>query len=204
MIVVDTSAVVAVLLGEDGGHAIEHRLLAEPCAMSAATRVELGIVVEARSGPAGTQLLEELLARVGVDVIAVDAQQAASALVCWRRFGKGRHPAGLNFGDTFPTHSPSSWGLRCCSSARTSQQPTSRLPESAAKPRGRVAFKQRRRCRSGRGEFGHGGDLALGFVVVVSAFDADEEFLVQDRQDALEYRDGRDVVSAFELGDERV
>ena len=101
MIVVDTSAVVAVLLGEDGWRRIESRLLEDACAMSAATRVELGIVVEARTGPAGVQLLEELLARVGMDVVAVDAQQAATALVCWRRFGKGRHRAGLNFGDTF-------------------------------------------------------------------------------------------------------
>ena len=69
--------------------------------MSAATRVELGIVFEARTGPAGTQLLDELLARIGVEVVAVDAEQAASALVCWRRFGKGRHRAGLNLGDTF-------------------------------------------------------------------------------------------------------
>ncbi len=101
MIVVDTSAVVAVLLGEEGWHRIEARLLEEACVMSAATRVELGVVVEAKAGPAGVQLLEELLARVGLDVVAVDADQAATAVVCWRRFGKGRHPAGLNLGDTF-------------------------------------------------------------------------------------------------------
>ena len=69
--------------------------------MSAATRVELGIVVEARAGPAGAQLLEELLARVGVRVEPVDQGLADEALVCWRRFGRGRHPAGLNYGDTF-------------------------------------------------------------------------------------------------------
>lgn len=101
MIVVDTSAVVAVLHGEEGWQVIERRLLDEACVMSAVTRVELGIVVEARTGPAGTQLLEELLARVGMEVGAVDADQTATALVCWRRFGKGRHPAGLNLGDTF-------------------------------------------------------------------------------------------------------
>lgn len=101
MIVVDTSAVVAVLLGEEGWRDLERRLVDETCVMSAATRVELGIVIEARTGPAGTQLLDELLARIGVEVVAVDAEQAASALVCWRRFGKGRHRAGLNLGDTF-------------------------------------------------------------------------------------------------------
>lgn len=101
MIVVDTSAIVAVLFGEDGWQAVERILLDEPCVMSAATRVELGIVVEARTGPAGTQLLDELLSRVDIDVVPVDADQAGAAIVCWRRFGKGRHSAALNLGDTF-------------------------------------------------------------------------------------------------------
>ncbi len=101
MIVVDTSAIVAVLFGEPGREGLERRLLAEPCVISAATRVELGIVIEAKTGPAGTQLLEELLARIEIEVVPVDAQLAEEAIVCWRRFGKGRHQAGLNFGDTF-------------------------------------------------------------------------------------------------------
>jgi ribonuclease VapC len=101
VIVVDTSAVVAVLFGEPDAEGVEHKLVDSPCVMSAATRVELGIVVEARAGPAGAQLLEELLARIEVRVEPVDAALADEALVCWRRFGKGRHPASLNYGDTF-------------------------------------------------------------------------------------------------------
>lgn len=101
MTVVDTSAIVAVLLGEPERGRVEAVLVGEPCVMSAATRVELGIVVEARTGPAGSQLLEELLARIEVDVVPVDVEQAREAVTCWRRFGKGRHPAGLNLGDTF-------------------------------------------------------------------------------------------------------
>lgn len=101
MTVVDTSAIVAVLLEEPGSEAIERELLQGPCVMSAATRVELGIVVEARAGAAGTQLLEELLARIDIQIAPVDEDQARDALVCWRRFGKGRHEAALNFGDTF-------------------------------------------------------------------------------------------------------
>jgi len=101
LIVVDTSAIIAVLFDEPDGEELEHRLLAEPCVISAATRVELGIVVEAKTGPAGTQLLEELLARIEIEVAPVDAQLTDEALVCWRRFGKGRHKAGLNLGDTF-------------------------------------------------------------------------------------------------------
>ncbi|MFP5489414.1 MAG: type II toxin-antitoxin system VapC family toxin [Acidimicrobiia bacterium] len=101
MIVVDTSAIVAVLFDEDERGAVEQRLLAERCVMSAATRVELGIVIEAKKGSAGTQLVEELLARVAIEIVPVDAELAQEAIVAWRRFGKGRHPAGLNLGDTF-------------------------------------------------------------------------------------------------------
>lgn len=101
MIVVDTSAVVAVLFDEDGRAELESRLLGDRCVMSAATRVEVGIVIEAKTGSAGTQLLEELLSRVAVEVVPVDAELAEEALVAWRRFGKGRHQAGLNLGDTF-------------------------------------------------------------------------------------------------------
>lgn len=79
--------------------------------MSAATRVELGIVVESRTGAEGAQLLEELLARLEVEIVPVDAEIAEEALVAWRRFGKGRHRAGLNYGDTFSYGLASRTGL---------------------------------------------------------------------------------------------
>ncbi len=101
MTVVDTSAILAVLLDEPGSDAIERELLQGPCIMSAASRVELGIVIEARTGAAGTQLLEELLARIDVRIAPVDEDQAREALACWRRFGKGGPEAALDFGDTF-------------------------------------------------------------------------------------------------------
>lgn len=100
MTVVDTSAIVALLFGEAGSVDLEQRLLADRCVMSAATRVELGIVVEAKAGPSGTLLLEELMGRIGIEIEPVDAELADDAIVAWRRFGKGRHRAGLNFGDT--------------------------------------------------------------------------------------------------------
>ncbi len=69
--------------------------------MSAATRVELGIVIEAKRGAAGVLLLDELMARLDIRIEPVDEGMAEEALACWRRFGKGRHPAALNFGDVF-------------------------------------------------------------------------------------------------------
>ncbi len=101
MIVIDTSAITSVLYEEPAGPEIERKLLNSPGVMSAATRVELGIVVEAKSGPAGSQLLDELLSRTRIAVVPVDEDLASDALVAWRRWGKGRHPASLNFGDTF-------------------------------------------------------------------------------------------------------
>ena len=101
MNVVDTSAIVAVLFEEPGAAEIERALLDQPTVMSAATRVEVGIVIEAKAGAGGTQLLEELLERANVAVVAVDAEMARDAMVGWRRFGKGRLSAALNFGDVF-------------------------------------------------------------------------------------------------------
>ena len=99
--IVDTSAIIGVLSGEAEAEHIEPELLRWPCVMSAATRVELGIVVESRLGPAGTVMLEELLARIDLSVVPVDEHLATEAIAGWRRFGRGQHPAALNFGDTF-------------------------------------------------------------------------------------------------------
>ena len=101
MIVVDTSAIIGVMFDEPGRAEMERKLMGSPCVMPAATRVELGIVVEARAGAGGAQLLDELLARLDVQIVPVDAALAHEAIVCRRRFGRGRHPAGLNYGDTF-------------------------------------------------------------------------------------------------------
>lgn len=101
-IVVDTSAVVAILGNEptaDG--CIEAMNAAEDRLMSAATLVELGIVMEARLGPAGGLAVDRFLRDGEVSVVAVDRQQSDRALDGWRRFGKGRHPAALNLGDCF-------------------------------------------------------------------------------------------------------
>jgi ribonuclease VapC len=98
--VVDTSAISAILFGEAEGP-VFLRALAGPERkfMSAFTRLEASIVVEARKGDAGTKALSELVAASGIDTVPFDTGQAELALDAWRRYGKGRHPAGLNLGD---------------------------------------------------------------------------------------------------------
>ena len=61
----------------------------------------LGIVIEARLGPAGQDVVDRFLRDAKIDIVAVDEELAARAMSGWRRYGKGRHPAALNFGDCF-------------------------------------------------------------------------------------------------------
>lgn len=63
--------------------------------------LESMIVVSARLGPAGTLALSELLEAANMTVEAADADLALRAFAAWQVFGKGRHPAALNFGDCF-------------------------------------------------------------------------------------------------------
>jgi ribonuclease VapC len=101
-LVVDTSAVVAITLGEPRSEELAvHLENAIARLMSAAIRVELGIVIEARFWPAGQDIVDRFLRDASIDIVPVDADLAARAMSGWRRYGKGRHPAGLNFGDCF-------------------------------------------------------------------------------------------------------
>jgi ribonuclease VapC len=101
-VVVDTSAAVAILLGESGNDDLVHSLeTATARLMSAANRVELGMVIEARLGPAGVDAISRLLRDANIKVVDVDIDAADRALSAWRRYGKGRHRAALNFGDCF-------------------------------------------------------------------------------------------------------
>ena len=100
--VIDSSALVAILLNEPGASRIEAAIGAgSPRLLSAANLVETSIVAEGRKGEAMAGELDLLLYRVGIEVVAVDTNQAELARIAWRRFGKGRHPAGLNYGDCF-------------------------------------------------------------------------------------------------------
>jgi ribonuclease VapC len=59
------------------------------------------IVIEARFGTEGLCDLDLLVERAGIELVPVDLEQARAARAAWSRYGKGRHPAGLNYGDCF-------------------------------------------------------------------------------------------------------
>lgn len=101
-LVIDTSAAVAVILGEPGSEELAGHLDdALVRLMPAAIRVEMGIVIEARLWPAGQDVVDRFLRDAKISIVPVDADLAARAMSAWRRYGNGRHPAGLNFGDCF-------------------------------------------------------------------------------------------------------
>jgi ribonuclease VapC len=98
--VVDSSAAIAILRREEGWERLRDALLsAGRCATSSATLVEAGMVMEGRLGRAGGLGLDRLVAEVPIDIVPFDSEQAILARDAFRRFGKGRHAAGLNSGD---------------------------------------------------------------------------------------------------------
>lgn len=100
--VIDTSALVAMLADEPEAERYEAAVDADPVRlMSAASFLETAIVIENRYGEAGGRELDLWLHRANVDLASVNAEQAELARAAYRRYGKGRHPAGLNFGDCF-------------------------------------------------------------------------------------------------------
>jgi ribonuclease VapC len=100
--IVDTSALVAVLLREtDAAQHLDALSNRARWGIAAPNRTELLIVAEARFIADGAGHARELLARYGVQTLAIDEALADAAAAAFRRYGKGRHPAGLNFGDCF-------------------------------------------------------------------------------------------------------
>jgi ribonuclease VapC len=100
--VLDSSALLAMLLAEPERDAYIALLSsADDPLVSAATLVEASIVMHAKTGAAGVRDLDELLIAAGVRCVAVDEEQARLARDAFARYGKGRSPARLNFGDCF-------------------------------------------------------------------------------------------------------
>ncbi|HJZ71466.1 MAG TPA: type II toxin-antitoxin system VapC family toxin [Vicinamibacterales bacterium] len=100
--VLDTSALLALLLDEPEAEAFRAAVEEDSTRLvSAATLLETALVIEARKGEPGGRELDTLIQKADVVVVPVDADHVAEARRAYRRFGKGRHAAGLNFGDVF-------------------------------------------------------------------------------------------------------
>ena len=98
--VIDASALTAILLGEPEGDALSRAIVLDPRRLvSAFGLLEAGIVIEARKGEAGGRELDLLLHRVHADVVPLTESQVEVARAAWRAWSKGRHPAGLTVGD---------------------------------------------------------------------------------------------------------
>ncbi len=100
--VIDTSALVAIFLAEPERKPFLDLILATGTRLiSAANLLETGIVLEARRGEAAGREFDLFVVRANLEIVSVDGEQVEIARSAWRKYGKGRHPAGLNFGDCF-------------------------------------------------------------------------------------------------------
>jgi ribonuclease VapC len=100
--VVDTSALLAIFLAEpERKHFLGLITEAATRFISAANVLETGIVLEARRGEAAGREFDLFLYQARFDVVSADSEQMEIARIAWRKYGKGRHPAGLNFGGCF-------------------------------------------------------------------------------------------------------
>jgi len=98
--IIDTSALVAILLGEPEAEAFALTIAGDSKRLiSAFTALETGIVIEAKKGESGGLELDLLLHQAKIELVPLTAEQFEIARLAWRKYGKGRHPAGLNIGD---------------------------------------------------------------------------------------------------------
>ena len=98
--VIDTSALIAILLGEPDAEAFAVAIANDPRRLiSSFSALEVSIVIESKKGEAGGRELDLLMHRSQIQIVSMDSDQAELARIAWRNYGKGRHPAGLNIGD---------------------------------------------------------------------------------------------------------
>lgn len=98
----DTSALLAVLFEEAEADYFQRVISdAATCRMSVANYFEAAMVIESRLGEEGGRRLDNYLETAEIELVSVNLEQAHAARLAWRRYGKGNHPAGLNFGDCF-------------------------------------------------------------------------------------------------------
>ncbi|MDJ0872038.1 MAG: type II toxin-antitoxin system VapC family toxin [Gammaproteobacteria bacterium] len=100
--VIDTSALLAILQDEPERRVFNEAVeAADTRSVSVASFVEVSIVIESRYGPDGVRDFDLLLSKAEIQLVPVDSEQAFLARQAFRQYGKGRHAAGLNFGDCF-------------------------------------------------------------------------------------------------------
>lgn len=100
--VIDTSAMLAIFLAEPERKLfIDLIMSAHTRKISAGNLLETGIVLEARKGESAGREFDLFVVRADLEVVPLDAEQVDVARSAWRKYGKGRHAAGLNFGDCF-------------------------------------------------------------------------------------------------------
>ena len=98
--VVDTSALLAILFNEPERHHFNELIAsASEKLISAGIYLETAIIMEARNGNPGIAGFKLYLSSAGIKTVVFDGEQAVIAAAAYSSYGKGRHPAGLNFGD---------------------------------------------------------------------------------------------------------
>ncbi len=100
--IVDSSAILAILFNEPDAAAYATEIAnASSCRISAANYVEAAVVVESQSPNGGGRQFDTFMRRAGITIASVTEEHALLARQAYADFGKGRHPARLNFGDCF-------------------------------------------------------------------------------------------------------
>jgi ribonuclease VapC len=98
--VLDTSALMAILLGEPEARTLSEAIAGDPKRLlSAFSALETAIVIEAKRGEAGSRELDLLIHKAKIEIVPLNAEQSELARKAWRFYGKGHHAAGLNIGD---------------------------------------------------------------------------------------------------------
>ena len=98
--VLDTSALMAILLGEPEAKALSQAIARDPKRLvSAFSALETAIVIETKRGESGSRELDLLIHKAKIEIVPLNAEQSELARKAWRLYGKGHHPAGLNIGD---------------------------------------------------------------------------------------------------------
>jgi ribonuclease VapC len=98
--IADSSALLAIMLEEPEGHLFDVAILRSPfCRMSSAGLLETSMILQTRRGADAVRDLDLLIARSRIEIVPFTESQARLARTAFERYGKGRHPAKLNFGD---------------------------------------------------------------------------------------------------------